>query len=111
MESAFLSVMQKFEKAPESKVVFNADVAVVVKSKVPANESPLVQCLAGKRWWGDGEWYRNTHSRSWKDKSNKAMKTTMKKMYLQRIPQMYGQLLIPLPHVWCIYCMPRTMLC
>ncbi|XP_073086260.1 thyroglobulin [Manis javanica] len=39
-------MMQKFEKAPESKVVFNADVAVVVKSKVPANESPLVQCLA-----------------------------------------------------------------
>ncbi|ELK11652.1 Thyroglobulin [Pteropus alecto] len=39
-------VMQKFEKAPESKVVFDADVAVGVKSRVPGSESPLVQCLA-----------------------------------------------------------------
>ncbi|KAF5915298.1 hypothetical protein HPG69_011763 [Diceros bicornis minor] len=39
-------VMQKFEKVPESKVLFNADIAVVVGSKVPGSESPLMQCLA-----------------------------------------------------------------
>ena len=44
--------MQKFEQAPGSKVMFNADVAMGVRSKVPASESPLAQCLAGK---GRGE--------------------------------------------------------
>ncbi|KAM5314931.1 thyroglobulin [Glossophaga mutica] len=39
-------VMQKFEQAPGSKVMFNADVATGVRSKVPGSESPLVQCLA-----------------------------------------------------------------
>lgn len=46
--------MQKFEKAPESTVVFSADVAVGVRSSVPGSEPRLMQCLAGKRWWGDG---------------------------------------------------------
>ncbi|XP_006155589.1 thyroglobulin [Tupaia chinensis] len=40
-------MMQKFEKVPESKVIFNADVSVMVKSKVPGSESSLMQCLAG----------------------------------------------------------------
>ncbi|XP_055968176.1 thyroglobulin [Sorex fumeus] len=39
-------MMQKFEKFPESKVIFNADTAVVIRSKVPDFESPLMQCLA-----------------------------------------------------------------
>nr|XP_021510792.1 thyroglobulin [Meriones unguiculatus] len=39
-------VMQKFEKAPKSKVIFDAISPVIVKSRVPGAESPLVQCLA-----------------------------------------------------------------
>nr|XP_058899033.1 thyroglobulin isoform X16 [Kogia breviceps] len=39
-------MMRKFEKLPESKVIFDADVAVVVKSQVPGSESSLTQCLA-----------------------------------------------------------------
>ncbi|OBS59215.1 hypothetical protein A6R68_09660, partial [Neotoma lepida] len=39
-------MMQKFEKAPESKVIFDANSPVIVKSKVPGADSPLVQCLA-----------------------------------------------------------------
>ncbi|XP_055482670.1 thyroglobulin isoform X1 [Psammomys obesus] len=39
-------VMRKFEKAPESKVIFDAISPVIVKSRVPGAESPLVQCLA-----------------------------------------------------------------
>ncbi|XP_054446492.1 thyroglobulin [Pteronotus mesoamericanus] len=39
-------MMQKFERAPESKVMFSADVAVGVRSKVLGSESALVQCLA-----------------------------------------------------------------
>ncbi|XP_036293424.1 thyroglobulin [Pipistrellus kuhlii] len=38
--------MQKFEKVPESKVVFDAEVAAGVRSRVPGSESPLAQCLA-----------------------------------------------------------------
>lgn len=44
----FLSAMQKFEKVPESKVVFDAEVATGVRSRVPGSESPLAQCLAGE---------------------------------------------------------------
>ncbi|XP_041527872.1 thyroglobulin isoform X1 [Microtus oregoni] len=39
-------MMQKFEKVPESKVIFDASSPVIVKSKVPGADSPLVQCLA-----------------------------------------------------------------
>ncbi|XP_022409716.1 thyroglobulin isoform X2 [Delphinapterus leucas] len=39
-------MMRKFEKLPESKVIFDADVAVLVKSEVPGSESSLTQCLA-----------------------------------------------------------------
>uniref|UniRef100_A0A8C4FDB8 Thyroglobulin n=1 Tax=Catagonus wagneri TaxID=51154 RepID=A0A8C4FDB8_9CETA len=39
-------MMRKFEKVPESKVTFSADVAVVLGSKVPGSESSLTQCLA-----------------------------------------------------------------
>ncbi|XP_004642544.1 thyroglobulin [Octodon degus] len=39
-------MMQKFEKAPEWKVIFNADAPGMVRSKVPGSESPLMQCLA-----------------------------------------------------------------
>lgn len=46
--------MQKFEKVPESQVLFNADVAVEVRSRVPDSDSPLIQCLAGEGWWRDG---------------------------------------------------------
>lgn len=42
--------MQKFEKVPESKVVFDAEVAAGVRSQVPGSEFPLAQCLAGERW-------------------------------------------------------------
>lgn len=45
--------MRKFEKLPESKVIFDADVAVLVKSEVPGSESSLTQCLAGE---GPGTW-------------------------------------------------------
>ncbi|ERE63014.1 neuroligin-3 isoform 2 [Cricetulus griseus] len=38
--------MQKFEKVPEAKVIFDASSPVIVKSKVPSAGSPLVQCLA-----------------------------------------------------------------
>ncbi|XP_023613541.1 thyroglobulin [Myotis lucifugus] len=40
-------MMQKFEKVPESKVVFDAEVAAGVRSQVPGSEFPLAQCLAG----------------------------------------------------------------
>ncbi|XP_027828679.2 thyroglobulin isoform X2 [Ovis aries] len=40
-------MMRKFEKLPESKVIFNADVAVMVRSEVPGSEPSLMQCLAG----------------------------------------------------------------
>ena len=46
--SVSFPVMQKFEKVPESKVIFDANSPVIVKSKVPGADSPLVQCLAGK---------------------------------------------------------------
>ncbi|XP_057591090.1 thyroglobulin isoform X2 [Hippopotamus amphibius kiboko] len=39
-------MMRKFEKLPESKVIFNVDIAVVVRSEVPSAESSLTQCLA-----------------------------------------------------------------
>nr|XP_019579661.1 PREDICTED: thyroglobulin [Rhinolophus sinicus] len=39
-------MMQKFEKAPESTVVFSTDVAVGVRSRVPGSEPRLMQCLA-----------------------------------------------------------------
>ncbi|XP_077023848.1 thyroglobulin [Tamandua tetradactyla] len=39
-------MMRKFEKVPESKVTFSADVPVLVRSRVPGSESPLMQCLA-----------------------------------------------------------------
>ncbi|XP_037369130.1 thyroglobulin [Talpa occidentalis] len=39
-------MMRKFEKVPESNVIYSADVAVAVRSRVPGSESPLVQCLA-----------------------------------------------------------------
>ncbi|CAH7110010.1 Tg [Phodopus roborovskii] len=41
-------MMQKFEKVPEAKVIFDASSPVIVKSKVSGNDSsaPLVQCLA-----------------------------------------------------------------
>uniref|UniRef100_A0ABI7WJ79 Thyroglobulin n=1 Tax=Felis catus TaxID=9685 RepID=A0ABI7WJ79_FELCA len=38
-------MMQKFEKAPDSKVTFHADVTVAGRSRVPGSESPLTQCL------------------------------------------------------------------
>ncbi|XP_021107473.1 thyroglobulin isoform X1 [Heterocephalus glaber] len=38
-------VMQKFEEAPEWKVIFDADAPGIVRSKVPGSESPLMQCL------------------------------------------------------------------
>ncbi|XP_014400466.1 PREDICTED: thyroglobulin [Myotis brandtii] len=40
-------MMQKFEKVPESKVVFDTEVASGVRSQVPGSEFPLAQCLAG----------------------------------------------------------------
>ncbi|XP_059528341.1 thyroglobulin [Myotis daubentonii] len=40
-------MMQKFEKVPESKVVFDAEVATGLRSQVPGSEFPLAQCLAG----------------------------------------------------------------
>ncbi|XP_051015534.1 thyroglobulin isoform X2 [Acomys russatus] len=39
-------LMQKFEKAPESKVIADANSPVIVKSRVPGAEFPLVQCMA-----------------------------------------------------------------
>nr|XP_034372442.1 thyroglobulin isoform X2 [Arvicanthis niloticus] len=39
-------MIRKFEKAPESKVIFDASSPVIVKSRVPSADSPLVQCLA-----------------------------------------------------------------
>ncbi|KAB1257965.1 Thyroglobulin [Camelus dromedarius] len=39
-------IMRKFEKVPESKVIFNANVAVGVRSEVPASESSLTPCVA-----------------------------------------------------------------
>uniref|UniRef100_A0A8I3RWH6 Thyroglobulin n=1 Tax=Canis lupus familiaris TaxID=9615 RepID=A0A8I3RWH6_CANLF len=38
-------MMQKFEKAPDSKVVFSANVTAVGRSKVSGSGSPLLQCL------------------------------------------------------------------
>lgn len=52
--SNVLSVMQKFEKVPESEVVFDADMALGVGSKVPGSGSPLMQCLAGEGGVGTG---------------------------------------------------------
>lgn len=46
--SALFPAMQKFEKVPEAKVIFDASSPVIVKSKVPSAGSPLVQCLAGE---------------------------------------------------------------
>lgn len=45
--------MQKFEKAPESKVIFDTNAPVAVRSKVPDSEFPVMQCLTGEEWWGD----------------------------------------------------------
>ncbi|XP_007938731.1 thyroglobulin [Orycteropus afer afer] len=45
MESQCL-MMREFERVPESKVIFSADVPVTVRSKVPGSELPLMQCLA-----------------------------------------------------------------
>ncbi|XP_003792914.1 thyroglobulin [Otolemur garnettii] len=39
-------MMQKFEEAPESKVIFDANTSVAVRSQVPGSEFPLMQCLA-----------------------------------------------------------------
>ncbi|KAB0362954.1 hypothetical protein FD754_007110 [Muntiacus muntjak] len=39
-------MMRKFEKLPESKVIFSADAAVMVRSDVAGSESSLTQCLA-----------------------------------------------------------------
>ncbi|XP_005398080.1 PREDICTED: thyroglobulin [Chinchilla lanigera] len=39
-------MMQKFEKAPEWKVIFSADAPGMLRSRVPGFESPLMQCLA-----------------------------------------------------------------
>ncbi|KAB0371896.1 hypothetical protein FD755_016834 [Muntiacus reevesi] len=39
-------MMRKFEKLPESKVIFSADAAVMVRSEVAGSESSLIQCLA-----------------------------------------------------------------
>ncbi|KAG8515493.1 Thyroglobulin, partial [Galemys pyrenaicus] len=39
-------MMRKFEKVPDSNVLYSADIAVAVRSRVPASESPLAQCLA-----------------------------------------------------------------
>ncbi|MBZ3872023.1 Thyroglobulin [Sciurus carolinensis] len=39
-------VMQKFEKAPESKVIFNTNAPVMVGSTVSGSDTPLMQCLA-----------------------------------------------------------------
>ncbi|XP_016071478.1 PREDICTED: thyroglobulin [Miniopterus natalensis] len=39
-------MMQKFEKAPEPQVIFDASAAEGVRSQVPGSESPLKQCLA-----------------------------------------------------------------
>lgn len=50
----FFSVMRKFEKVPESQVILSANVTAVGRSKVPGSESPLLQCLTGKGWWGGG---------------------------------------------------------
>ncbi|KAK2095028.1 hypothetical protein P7K49_026444 [Saguinus oedipus] len=47
------AVMQKFEKAPESKVVFDANAPVAVRSKVPDSEFPVMQCLTGEERRGD----------------------------------------------------------
>ncbi|XP_054217101.1 thyroglobulin isoform X4 [Homo sapiens] len=38
-------LMQKFEKVPESKVIFDANAPVAVRSKVPDSEFPVMQCL------------------------------------------------------------------
>ena len=46
--------MRKFEKLPESKVIFSADAAVMVRPEVPGSESSLTQCLAGEGRWGAG---------------------------------------------------------
>lgn len=46
--------MRKFEKLPESKVIFNADVAVMVRSEVPGSEPSLMQCFTGEGQWGAG---------------------------------------------------------
>ncbi|XP_069321496.1 thyroglobulin [Eulemur rufifrons] len=46
LEDSQCLMMQKFEKAPESKVVFDANVPMAIRSKVPGSEFSLMQCLA-----------------------------------------------------------------
>ncbi|XP_006879337.1 PREDICTED: thyroglobulin [Elephantulus edwardii] len=38
-------MMRKFEKVPESKVIFSVDAPVMIRSKAPGSESPLIECL------------------------------------------------------------------
>ncbi|XP_032109835.1 thyroglobulin isoform X2 [Sapajus apella] len=45
LEDSQCLMMQKFEKAPESKVVFDANAPAAVRSKVPDSEFPAMQCL------------------------------------------------------------------
>nr|XP_054102612.1 thyroglobulin isoform X1 [Callithrix jacchus] len=45
LEDSQCLMMQKFEKTPESKVVFDASAPVAVRSKVPDSEFPVMQCL------------------------------------------------------------------
>ncbi|KAL4842678.1 hypothetical protein H8958_015991 [Nasalis larvatus] len=45
LEDSQCLMMQKFEKAPESKVIFDANAPVAVRSKVPDSEFPVMQCL------------------------------------------------------------------
>ncbi|XP_060058359.1 thyroglobulin [Erinaceus europaeus] len=39
-------MMRKFEKFPESKMIFKEDISTSVRSKVPDSEASLMQCLA-----------------------------------------------------------------
>lgn len=100
-QSAFLSVMRKFEKAPESQVILSANVTVGGGSKVPGSESPLLQCFIGKGWWGDGR-MRKQALLTLACKSNKTIGTIMKNYTLsehvvnQLIPKMYIQLVTSL---------------
>ncbi|XP_054217102.1 thyroglobulin isoform X5 [Homo sapiens] len=45
LEDSQCLMMQKFEKVPESKVIFDANAPVAVRSKVPDSEFPVMQCL------------------------------------------------------------------
>ncbi|XP_063565590.1 thyroglobulin isoform X5 [Gorilla gorilla gorilla] len=45
LEDSQCLMMQKFEKVPESKVIFDANAPVAVRSKVPDSEFPVMKCL------------------------------------------------------------------